>query len=178
LESDYHSGVSNPDTRGGERGMPEPERMQLPESYGQFEPFTVETAPVWDDYERALEYSRNYWIAMCDQHGPHTAPVWGVWLDGTFLFSTDPGSRKGRALASGGQCSLHLESGDDVVILHGWAEPLPDELRDAFIEAYFRKYGVLIDPLDPAQAIFRIIPAVAFTWIERDYLRTAARWKF
>jgi hypothetical protein len=158
--------------------MPEPERMQLPESYGQFEPFTVETAPVWDDYERALEYSRNYWIAMCDQHGPHTAPVWGVWLDGTFLFSTDPGSRKGRALASGGQCSVHLESGDDVVILHGWAEPLPDELRDAFIEAYFRKYGVLIDPLDPAQAIFRIIPAVAFTWIERDYLRTAARWKF
>jgi hypothetical protein len=176
--SDYHGCIRNGKLSSGERAMPEPERMHLPDSYGAFEPFTFESAPDWDDIERALEISRNYWIAMCDAHGPHTVPVWGVWLDGTFLFSTDPGSRKGRALAGGGQCSVHLESADEVIILHGWAEPLPDELREPFIESYFRKYGVLIDPLDPAQAIFRIIPAVAFSWIERDYLHTAARWKF
>ena len=158
--------------------MPEPERMRLPESYGEFEPFTVETAPRWDDIEPALEQARNYWLAMCDRHGPHTAPVWGVWLDGAFLFSTDPASRKGRALAGGGPCSVHLESGDEVVIIHGWAEPLPRELHDAFIDIYARKYGVLIDPHDEAQALFRIIPAMAYTWVERDYLRTAARWKF
>lgn len=158
--------------------MPEPDRMRLPAGYGEFEPFTLETAPSWDEIEPLLEGARNYWVVTSDRRGPHTAPVWGVWSDSAFLFSTDPESRKGRALARGGPWIVHLESGDVVVIVHGRAEELPEELRPDFSDAYHAKYGVRIDLLDPAQGIYRIIPSEAFTWIERDFQRTAARWKF
>ena len=158
--------------------MPEPERMNLPAGYGDFEPFTIESAPDWDDFEGTLERSRNYWVAVTDEHGPHTVPVWGLWIDGVFIFSTDRLSRKGQALANGGVCVIHLESGDDVIIVHGRAERLPVPQYEMFVAAYDRKYGVLLDPEDRAQVLYRVVPFVAYSWLERDFQRTAVRWSF
>lgn len=158
--------------------MPEPGRLRLPAGYGEFEPFTIETAPSWDDVEPRLESARNYWVAVSDALGPHVVPVWGIWNDLSFTFSTDPSSRKGKALAKGSRCSVHLESGDDVVIVQGRPEVLPADLLDRFLDAYVKKYGVIIDPDDPTQIIYRIVPDLAMTWIEEDFARTAARWEF
>jgi hypothetical protein len=158
--------------------MPEPSRLRLPAGYGEFEPFTFESAPTWDDVDPKLEFSRNYWLSVRDDCGPHTVPVWGIWSDLAFTFSTDPASRKGRAIALGSPCQIHLESADDVVIVVGRVEPLPADQLLPFLAAYEKKYGVLIDPSDLSTAIYRLIPDTAMTWIERDFQRTAARWDF
>ena len=158
--------------------MPEPGRLNLPAGYGDFEPFTIETTPGWDDVEPKLELARNYWVSVADHKGPHSVPVWGVWIDLSFIFSSDPRSRKGKAIAVGSACQVHLESGDDVVIVEGTIEVLPAELLTRFMTAYEEKYDVLIDPADPATAIYRLEPVQAMTWIEADFLRTATRWEF
>jgi hypothetical protein len=158
--------------------MPEPDRLRLPKGYGSFEPFTIESAPGWDEFEPRLEFARNYWVSVCDLAGPHSVPVWGIWSDLSFIFSSDPASRKGRAIAAGSPCQMHLESGDDVVIVSGRIEMLPADMLLKFLDAYEEKYGVLIDPADPSSAIYRLIPERAMTWIERDFQQTAARWEF
>lgn len=158
--------------------MPEPTRLKLPDGYGEFEPFTFESAPRWDDVEPKLERARNYWVTVSDARGPLAVPVWGVWLDLTFVFSTDPLSRKAKAIDRGSPVQIHLESGDDVVIVRGRAERLPDDTLDAFISAYSKKYGIEIGPDDPNMAIFRVLPERALTWLESDFARTAANWEF
>lgn len=67
--------------------------------------------------------ARNYWVVTTRSDGkPHSVPVWSIWLDETFYFGTDRRSRKGRNLATNPGLVVHLESGDDVVILEGVAE--------------------------------------------------------
>ena len=158
--------------------MPEPGRMHLPEGYGEFSPFTIESAPRWDEVEPKLERSRNYWVTVSDAAGPHAVPVWGVWSDLAFIFSTDPLSRKAKAIEASSSVQIHLESGDDVVIVHGRAERLSSDLLDDFIAAYADKYGVQIGHDDPNMVIYRVTPDLAMTWIEQDFARTAARWEF
>jgi nitroimidazol reductase NimA-like FMN-containing flavoprotein (pyridoxamine 5'-phosphate oxidase superfamily) len=50
---------------------------------------------------------------------PHSIPVWGFWIDGAFYFGTARSSRKARNLAQNPAASVHLDSGDDGVILEG-----------------------------------------------------------
>ena len=49
-------------------------------------------------------------------------PVWGAWVDGMFFFHSHPGTRKARNLAVNPAIVVHLECGDDVVIVEGEAE--------------------------------------------------------
>jgi len=56
--------------------------------------------------------------------GPHTRPVWGVWRDGGFWFST--GSQARRNLEANAAITVHLESGEEVVIVEGVAERVMD----------------------------------------------------
>src|SRR3712207_802185 len=81
----------------------------------------------WSQVTAQLEQARNYWVATTRPDGrPHAAPVWGVWLDGAFYFGTGRTSVKGRNLAANPALTVHLESGDDAVILEGVAEPVTD----------------------------------------------------
>jgi hypothetical protein len=66
----------------------------------------------WETVERWLVRSRNYWICTTrPDGGPHAKPVWGVWLDGAVLWSTDDRSVTGRNLAANPAVCVHLESG-------------------------------------------------------------------
>jgi hypothetical protein len=158
--------------------MPEPGRLNLTKGYGTFEPFTIENAPRWDDIEPRLEAAHNYWIAVSDELGPLSVPVWGIWSDLSFTFATDPKSRKGRAIAAGSRCQVNLESGDDVVIVVGRVEQVHEGQWEPFLDAYLKKYGVQVFPDDPTQIILRVIPDVAMTWLEMDFANSAARWEF
>lgn len=158
--------------------MPEPSRIDLPEGYGAFEPFTLEDVPSWDDFEPMLEQSRNYWLAISGSVTPVVAPVWGIWFDGVFVFSTDAASRKARALLKSPGCVIHLESGDDVMIVHGIAERLSVAESQPYLAPYERKYGIPINPESPEQAVFRVTPLFALTWLEREFGITATRWEF
>jgi hypothetical protein len=74
----------------------------------------------WSWAEQRLVAARTYWIATTRPNGrPHCRPVWGVWLPDGFWFST--GSLARHNLAANPQITLHLESGDQVVILEGVA---------------------------------------------------------
>ena len=51
----------------------------------------------WSWAVERLSKSRNYWIASTWPDGrPHCVPVWGVWLDDGFYFSSGERSRKAR----------------------------------------------------------------------------------
>ena len=53
-------------------------------------------------------------------------PVWGVWLDDTFYFSTGRKSRKGRNLAANAACTITNDDAEDAVIVEGSAEEVKD----------------------------------------------------
>jgi len=54
----------------------------------------------WRWAEERLKKSHNYWIRTVKPEGsPHTMVVWGLCLEGEFLFSTGRRSRKARNLA-------------------------------------------------------------------------------
>ena len=51
----------------------------------------------WKWAESRITKSHNYWIATTRQDGtPHVMPVWGIWVDSVFYFSTGRESRKAR----------------------------------------------------------------------------------
>jgi hypothetical protein len=127
----------------------------------------------WSWAEERLARARNYWIVTSGQDGaPAAAPVWGVWFDGAVYFGTSPNSRKGRNLARDPRVVIHLESGDEVVILHGTAGV--SDVGDDVLDAYEVKY----DHRPPVNRLFRLAPTRALAWLESDYPTTATRFEF
>lgn len=124
----------------------------------------------WTWAEERLAGSRNYWVATV---GPHASPVWGLWQDGGLLFSCGRQSRKARALAEDPRIVVHLESGDDVVIVEGAVEPAV--ATDADVEAYECKYDYRPDP---GEGWYRVVPKRALAWREVEYPRSATRYDF
>jgi PPOX class probable F420-dependent enzyme len=147
-----------------------------------FEPgYGIHDAPdgmlPWSWAVERLESGRNYWIGTARKDGrPHAAPVWGLWIDDAILFSTSPRSRKGRNLARDPRVVVHLESGDEVVIVEGEVERV--RLGPAAADAYERKYAFRPDPGSPDSLWYAVRPRVAYAWLERDYPRTATRFAF
>lgn len=134
----------------------------------------------WKAVSRQLLKSRNYWIATTRPDGlPHTVPVWGVWLDGALYFGTDRRSRKARNLATNRGTVIHLESGDDAVILEGVAEEIADRSAIRRIDAaYLAKYKMRLTEAPGELVIYVFRPRVALAWRERDFPRGATRWRF
>lgn len=89
----------------------------MPASYGSL----GEEGVPWSWAEERLEQARNYWLCTTRADGrPHAAPVWALWR--LLWFSTDPSSQKVRNVAREPRAVVHLESGDDVVIVEGVIE--------------------------------------------------------
>src|SRR5581483_8401119 len=118
----------------------------------------------WTELGRQFAESRNYWIASVTPRGmPHTAPVWGVWVDGVLYFSTGRTSRKGRNLAANPAVTVHLESGDDVYLIEGSVEEEHDPLAlERFLDAYERKYQMRPDLAALDALVLAVKPRVAF----------------
>ncbi len=133
----------------------------------------------WDEVAAQIGKSKNYWVCSTRPDGrPHAVPVWGVFVDGAVLFSTGTETRKARNLAANPNCVIHLESGDEVVILEGVCEAITDKavLKRAG-DAYEVKYKMRGTDM-PGSVIYRLQPAVALAWRERDFPVSATRWKF
>lgn len=130
--------------------------------------------------EERLVAARNYWVCTTRADGrPHAMPVWGLWHDGTVLFSTDPESVKARNLAARPDTVVHLESGDDVVVVEGRAERVPPaDLPADFVDAYENKYGHRLDVSIPEFAFYRVRPSRVLAWREQDFPTSATRFTF
>jgi hypothetical protein len=140
----------------------------------------------WTWATERLTGARNYWIATTRPDGkPHSRPVWGVWLDNMFYFST--GSLAASNLVIQPAITVHLESGSEVVIIEGVAETIGDStLVEDVVSQYNQKYNWNIDPHNLPGPFYAVRPLVAFGWHfeeselnpESSGLETATRWQF
>ena len=138
----------------------------------------------WPWAEARLVESRNYWVTSVTPHGrPHARPVWGVWIDGRLYFSS--GSRIRFNLERGSAVSVHLESGDECVILEGRAALMYDDtLTRRVATAYNEKYHWNMQA-EPGE-FFEVRPRIVLGWLcdgsGRDggalFSQTATRWSF
>ena len=157
----------------------EPRRRRPPfRGYGVSD--SDEGMVAWSWAAERLEASRNYWISTTRPDGrPHAMPVWGAWLDNAFFFSSGRDSAKARNLAANPAIVVHLESGDETVILEGRAERvLDDALSRRVSEVYWPKYDFTPDTSGEADSWFVVRPARAYAWAERDYTGTATQFDF
>jgi PPOX class probable F420-dependent enzyme len=134
----------------------------------------------WSYAREKLERARTYWVATVRPDGrPHCVPVWGLWLEDRFVFSSDRGSRKARNLASNPRCVVTVEDGDRHLIVEGIAEVIRSQAERARItEIYQGKYDWK-EELPPGP-IFSVRPTVAFAFsaVGDEFTTTATRWRF
>ncbi len=159
------------------RGEPRATPPQAPQSY----PFPKATDGLlpWAHPLERLERARNYWLATTRPDGrSHVTPLWGVWVDGSLYFDGLPTTRWARNLAANPAASVHLESGDDVVILEGTVDDIVTDadLGARIVGAWDAKYGRL-HPKPDTQVIFRFRPRTARAWSSAS-LVDGTRWTF
>lgn len=133
----------------------------------------------WEDIEAKLAAARNYWICTTRSDGrPHAMPVWGVWHGGALYFGTGEGTQKAKNLAHQPAVAVHLESGDDCVILEGEAVLAKDPPMAELDAAYMEKYSLALSESTEGASLFEVRPQRAFAWTESDFVNTATRWKW
>lgn len=130
----------------------------------------------WGKVQEKMEAARNYWLATVrPDDRPHAAPVWGIWVDDAFYFGTGKESRKARNLLANPAIVVHLESGDDVIIIEGNVEVVTDMgLLSRLDVVYQTKYNVNLVGEHP---VFAVRPRTAYAWLEKDFPGSATRWQ-
>jgi nitroimidazol reductase NimA-like FMN-containing flavoprotein (pyridoxamine 5'-phosphate oxidase superfamily) len=166
----------------GRQIEPERSRPVLPDGYGV--PANDEGLLTWDWAVERLESARNYWFSTTRPDGrPHAMPAWAVWLDGLLYFEGSPATRRARNLATNPALSVHLESGDEVVILEGQAREtgrppraLAERLAGAFTAKYTESHGYRpsAEQWDNG-GLWALHPRIAFAWSE--FPKTVTRWR-
>ena len=137
----------------------------------------------WSAVAELLAPWRNYWVGTTGRDGsPHASPVWGVLLAQVLYFYTEPSTAKARNLAADPRLVVHLESGDDVLIVRGTVQVSTDPaLLETVLTAFAAKYT---DPGDlgylpvgpPAETVFAVHPRAALAWALCDFDGTQRRW--
>jgi len=174
---------------------PKSSRIQAP-GYG-FPEGTKGLLP-WAWAEQRLKRSHNYWVTTIKpttirptsakpggsvRSSPHTMVVWGLWLDGRFLFSTGSKSRKARNLAQNPNCTVCSEHAQEAVIVEGIAEIADVAARRKFLPLYEKKYkfdmkSMKDDILSMKEPVFAVRPHVVFALWEKHFQGKSTRWKF
>jgi nitroimidazol reductase NimA-like FMN-containing flavoprotein (pyridoxamine 5'-phosphate oxidase superfamily) len=134
----------------------------------------------WSFVEERLAAARTYWIASVRPDGrPHAMPVWGVYLEADLYLETSPRTRKARNIASSPLVSVHLELGDEAVIVDGMAlDVRPERSLGARLAAAFAAKYEGYDPKPDSWdggGLYAVQPHTVFAW--RD-MPTATRWRF
>lgn len=129
----------------------------------------------WAWVEQQCSRSRNYWVCTTRSDGrPHAMPVWGLWLGGRVVFSTDPTSLKARNFLARPDVVVHLESGDEVVVVEGRAKPMDPGLLPTFLDAYEAKYAYR-PSAEQTEGVYEVRPQRVLAWREHDFPTSATR---
>lgn len=156
-------------------------RPVMPDGYGV--PETDEGLIDWSWAVERLTDAKNYWFSTTRPDGrPHAMPAWGAWLDGVLYFDGSPETVRMRNLAKNPAISIHLESGDEVVIVEGESyevgKPTPEfaqQLAAELARKYGPKYEPGVDTWDEG-GLYGVRPKVAFGWSE--FPGNVTRWRF
>ena len=138
----------------------------------------------WAEVAVRLAAARNYWLCTTMPSGaPHAAPVWGVVTGQTLHLYSERRTVKARNLAADPRVVVHLESGDDVVIVRGTAQDMgaPAQLPDvvAALSAKYTREGdrQYLPDADPGfDVVYAIRPESAMTWRLPEYEDSQRRW--
>jgi general stress protein 26 len=158
-------------------------RAEFPPDYGERGGDADELLP-WDHVAQRLRDAPNYWLATASSKGlPHARPVDGVWVDGTLCFGGSPDTRWVRNLQENPALSVHLPSGEDVVILEGTAELVTDPehpVADPSTAATRAKYPQYFSGDDPMtfQPLWTLRPRAVYAWTLEGFPNRATRWTF
>lgn len=135
----------------------------------------------WSWAEERLSRAHTYLVVTTRPDGaPHLMPVWGIWLDAAFTFSTGGESRKARNLAADQRCVVSPGDGREAVVVEGRAQRVSDPGHASRISsAYEQKYG-MAPPDATDNPLFTVRPLVVFGLIEDEtrFAATATRWTF
>jgi general stress protein 26 len=137
----------------------------------------------WSWAAQRLIASRNYWVATSWPDGrPHSMPVWGMWNEDAFWFSSSNGSRKARNLMAEPRCVVTTEDAGDPVVVEGVASLVTEPATLVKILAWENaKYDTdySIEMLDPKlNSCFRVAPTWAFALRHDDFSGSPTRWQF
>ncbi len=156
------------------------DRPFMPADYGLKPVNSPADLLTWEWVEERLLAARNYWLCTTRPNGrPHVTPVWGLWYEGAFYFGASPGARKTRNLAANPEAVVHLESGDEVVIVEGVVETAVDAALLANLgDLYLEKYNVQVIEDPQNSSLNRLRPQKALAWFESDFPWTATRFRF
>ena len=123
--------------------MPTPKisRPKLPKGYADNPASYVD----WEWVAEQMTVSKNYWLSSVRPDGrPHVVPRWGVFIDNKFFYDGSPKTLHARNIMKNPYVSLHLESGDQVVMMEGIseaAEKPTSEFANQLAEAISGKYS-------------------------------------
>jgi len=138
----------------------------------------------WPEVAARLTAARNYWLGTTSPSGaPHAAPVWGVVVGQTLYLYSERRTVKARNLAADPRVVVHLESGEDVVIVRGTVQDLgtPAQVPDV-VAALSAKYTgqddrqYLPDADPDFDVVYAISPHSAMMWRLADYEASQRRW--
>jgi len=138
----------------------------------------------WPEVAARLAAARNYWLCTTTPAGaPHAAPVWGAVAGGTLYLYSERRTVKARNLAADPRVVVHLESGEDVVIVRGTAQDLgaPADMPEvvAALSAKYTGQGdrqYLPDADPDFDVVYAIRPQSAMIWRLADYEASQRRW--
>jgi hypothetical protein len=156
---------------------PRADRLRLPAEYGV--PKGKKALLPWSYVSERMTSALHYWVCTVSPDGqPHATPVDGLWLDNRLYFGGSPQTRRNRNLTTNPAVCVHLESGDDVLILQGQARlrRLDRAVALRLAEASQHKYGYASKPEDyEAGGVHEFCPRVVFAWTPP--LKNATRWE-
>jgi hypothetical protein len=151
-----------------------------------FPPENPELTP-WSEAEKGLVEAGTYWLATVAPDGrPHIMPVWGIWLDGRFFFSTSSTSRKGKNLAQNPRCTLSLSGNGMDIVVEGTVVFVTDEGTATSVAGlYGPKYDWPVTVRDcgiygengDGGPLYEMTPSVAFGFGLAGGF-SATRWRF
>jgi len=138
----------------------------------------------WSEVIAVLAPARNYWLNVVSPVGsPHVSPVWGAVFGEHLYFYTSRSTVKARNLARDSRAALHLESAENVVIIHGRVEDIGQpRLSSAVVAVLDTKYdepgdvGYLPGGNQSFDVLYRFQPQRALLWRLADFETSQRRW--
>jgi len=126
----------------------------------------------WDWVSAQLIESKHYWLCSVRADGrPHAVPRWGVFLDNKLYYDGSPETRHALNIMKNPNVSLHLESGEQAIIMEGTsqaAEKPEPEFAQRLAKAIGEKYGAMGYAPEPNQwdqgGLFVFIPRQCIAW--------------
>ena len=149
---------------------PKVTRPQFPKGYVDKPASYVD----WSWVAAQLTETKNYWLCSVRPDGrPHVVPRWAVYLDGKIYYDGSPETRHAQNIELNSHVSVHLESGDQVIILEGTSVPAGKpgaDLDSRLVEAYRKKYAPQGYSPEPHQwdegGLYVFTPSQCIAWTQ------------